>query len=42
MKENEYDDELLKTVVEDEEETVEWIQNNIGYFISYENLFVIS
>lgn len=37
--ENEYDEELLKTVTEDDEETVRWVQENIGYFISYENLF---
>ncbi|MFQ9166233.1 MAG: type I restriction-modification system subunit M [Lachnospiraceae bacterium] len=39
LKENEYDDELLKTVTEDDEETVKWVQENIGYFISYDNLF---
>ncbi|MFI3327178.1 MAG: type I restriction-modification system subunit M [Clostridia bacterium] len=39
LKENDYDDELLKTVIEDDFETVEWVQKNIGYFISYDNLF---
>ena len=39
LKENEYDDELLKTVTEEDEETVKWVQENIGYFIAYENLF---
>lgn len=39
LKENEYDDELLKTVTEDDEETVKWVQENIGYFVSYDNLF---
>lgn len=39
LKSNDYDDELLKTVVEDDEETVKWVQENIGYFISYSNLF---
>ena len=39
LRESEYDDELLKTVSEEDEETVTWVQENIGYFISYENLF---
>lgn len=39
LKENDYDDELLKTVTDDDEETVRWIQENIGYFISYKDLF---
>ncbi len=39
LKENDYDDELLKDVNEDDEETVDFVQQNIGYFISYENLF---
>lgn len=39
LKENDYDDEYLKTVSEDDPETVKWVQENIGYFISYENLF---
>ena len=39
LKENDYDDEYLKTVSEDDPETVKWIQENIGYFISYDNLF---
>lgn len=39
LKKNEYDDELLKTLTEDDGETVKWVQQNIGYFISYENLF---
>ena len=39
LKENDYDDEYLKTVSEEDPETVKWVQENIGYFISYENLF---
>lgn len=39
LKENDYTDDLLPTVTEEETETVEWIQGNIGYFISYNNLF---
>ncbi len=39
LKENDYDDELLKTVSEEECETVKWIQENIGYFIAYKDLF---
>lgn len=35
LKENDYDNELLKTVSEEDAETVEWIQKNIGYFIAY-------
>ena len=39
LKENDYDDELLKTVSEEDDETVKWVQENIGYFISYNDLF---
>lgn len=39
LKDEGYDDELLKTVSEDDEETVEYIQKNIGYFIGYNDLF---
>ena len=39
LKENDYDDELLQTVTEDDGETVQWVQQNIGYFIAYQNLF---
>lgn len=39
LKENDYNDEYMKTVTEDDPETVKWVQENIGYFISYENLF---
>ena len=39
MKENDYYDELLKTVSEEDDETVKWVQENIGYFIAYKDLF---
>ena len=39
LKENEYDSELLPTVTEDDEETVKYVKANLGYFISYKNLF---
>ena len=39
MKDEGYDDELLKTVTEEDEETVEYVQKNIGYFIGYNDLF---
>ena len=39
LKENDYDDDLLKTVSEEDTETVQWIQANIGYFIAYKDLF---
>lgn len=39
LKENDWTDEYLPSVTEDDAETVENIQKNIGYFISYDNLF---
>lgn len=39
LKDNDYDDELLKTLSEEDPETVKWVQENIGYFIAYHNLF---
>ena len=39
LKEEGYDDELLKTVTEEDTETLEYIQKNIGYFIGYKDLF---
>lgn len=39
LRENDYDDELLKTVSEEDGETVNWVQKNLGYFIEYKNLF---
>lgn len=41
LKENDYDDELLKTVSEEDDETVKWVQENIGYFIAYKDLFLL-
>lgn len=39
LKENEFSDDDIKELVEEDLETVEYIQKNIGYFISYKNLF---
>ena len=39
LKENDFDDADIKDLREDEIETLEYVQRNIGYFISYENLF---
>ena len=39
LKENDYTDDLLVDVNEDDFETVEFVQKGIGYFISYDNLF---
>ena len=39
LKENDYTDELLPKVTEEDSERVKWVQNNIGYFISYNDLF---
>lgn len=39
LKENDWTDEYLPYLKEDDEETRISIQKNIGYFISYENLF---
>jgi len=39
LKENDWTDEYLPELTEDDAETVESIQKNIGYFISYNNLF---
>lgn len=36
---NSYDKELIATVVESDADTVEWVQDNLGYFIDYNNLF---
>jgi len=36
---NGYDKELIATVVESDVATVEWVQDNLGYFIDYNNLF---
>ena len=39
LKENDWTEEYLPDLREEDEEVVESIQNNIGYFISYEHLF---
>lgn len=39
LRENDFSDEDLKTVTEDNSETLEYVQQNIGYFIAYDNLF---
>lgn len=39
LKDNAFDEEDIKALSEDDKETMEFIQNNRGYFISYENLF---
>lgn len=39
LKENDWTDEYLPQLSEDDAETVESIRKNIGYFISYDNLF---
>ena len=39
LKENDWTDEYLRDLSEDDDETVENVRKNIGYFISYENLF---
>lgn len=39
LKENDWTDEYLSELTEEDTETVESIQKNLGYFISYENLF---
>jgi type I restriction enzyme M protein len=39
LKENDWTDEYLKELTEEDSDTVESIQKNMGYFISYNNLF---
>ena len=39
LKEKEFTDDDIKGLVEDDLETMEYVQRNIGYFISYDNLF---
>ena len=39
LKENDYTDDLLVDVNEEDAETTEFVQRGIGYFISYNNLF---
>ena len=39
LKENDFTEDDITAVSEEDPETVEYIQQNIGYFIAYENLF---
>ena len=39
LKENEFEQEDIENLTEEDSETMEYIQQNLGYFISYENLF---
>lgn len=39
LKANAWDDEDISELSEDDLKSVEWIQNNLGYFIAYENLY---
>ena len=39
LKEREFTDDDIKELVEEDSETLEYVQRNIGYFISYDNLF---
>lgn len=39
LKENDWTDEYLPELSEEDTETVESVQKNLGYFISYDNLF---
>lgn len=39
LRENDFTDEDIKELSEDDEQTLEFVQNKIGYFISYDNLF---
>ena len=39
LKENDFDDADIKDLREDDIDILEYVQRNIGYFISYENLF---
>ena len=34
LKKNDYTDEYLPTVTEDDQETVKWVQTSLGFFIS--------
>lgn len=39
LKENDFTDEDIKALSEDDPETVEYVQSNVGYFIAYRDLF---
>ena len=38
LRKNDYTDEYLPSVNEEDQETVEWVRTALGFFISYENL----
>lgn len=39
LKEKDFTEEDIKDLTEEDKETLEYVQRNIGYYISYENLF---
>ena len=39
LKENDFTEEDIQLIQEDDKETVDFLQSRIGYFISYDNLF---
>ena len=39
LRENDFTDEDIRELAEEDTETVEYIQNNIGYFIAYDHLY---
>ena len=39
LKENDWTDEYLPDLTEDDAETLDTVRKNVGYFIDYENLF---
>ena len=39
LRENDWTDEYLPELTEEDSETVESIRKNLGYFIAYDNLF---
>lgn len=39
LKENDFTEEDIKSLTEDDSETVHYIQSNVGYFIAYKDLF---
>lgn len=39
LKENDFTDEDIKMLSEDDPETMEYVQKNVGYFIAYKDLF---
>ena len=39
LRENDFSDEDIRELSEDDAETVEYIQKNVGYFIAYDNLY---